>query len=241
MRMSSRHASLVKIVAPIVAAVVIVGAVGGIVWGNSSATQAANNYHQHRQALTPQLRAAPPTATTATPGVQRYAGQIHDALISGLPAQAVIVSFQAQHLWAYQNGQVVLENAVTTGIRGVTDFGTDFGPMKVVRKAHPWTMHSPWPKGSQYYYPDTVVQWTTFFTNTGEAIHDASWEPASELGPGSQYNASTRSHGCIHLPMAKAQWMFSWAPVGMPVIVYPGDGSPVANQLSQITTDDQGN
>jgi len=26
----------------------------------------------------------------------------------------------------------------------------------------------------------------------------------------------------------------------MPVIVYPGDGSPVANQLSQITTDDQG-
>src|ERR1051326_7484170 len=58
MRMSSRHASLVKIVAPIVAAVVIVGAVGGIVWGNSSATQAANNYHQQRQALTAQLRAA---------------------------------------------------------------------------------------------------------------------------------------------------------------------------------------
>jgi hypothetical protein len=29
--------------------------------------------------------------------------------------------------------------------------------------------------------------------------------------------------------------------VGMPVIVYPGDGSSVSNQLSKITTDDQGN
>lgn len=180
------------------------------------------------------------TAALGAAGAQRYAGQIHDALINGLPAQAVIVSFQAQHLWAYQNGQVVLENAVTTGIRGVTDFGTDFGPMKVLRKSHPWTMHSPWPKTSIYYYPDTVVQWTLFFTDTGEAIHDAYWEPDSELGPGSQYNASTRSHGCIHLPLAKSEWMYNWAAVGTPVIVYPGDGSPVANQLAQITTDDQG-
>ena len=30
------------------------------------------------------------------------------------------------------------------------------------------------------------------------------------------------------------------ADVNMPVIVYPGDGSPVAHQLSLITTNDQG-
>jgi hypothetical protein len=34
--------------------------------------------------------------------------------------------------------------------------------------------------------------------------------------------------------------MEGWADVGMPVIVYPGDGSSVANQLSKITTDDNG-
>jgi lipoprotein-anchoring transpeptidase ErfK/SrfK len=179
-------------------------------------------------------------AALGAAAAQRYAGQIHDALRAGLPSKAVIVSFQAQRLWAYENSQVVLETPVTTGIRGVTDYGTDFGPMKVLYKEHPHTMHSPWPKTSPLYYPDVVVQWTTFFTWTGESIHDASWEPDSLLGPGSQYNASTRSHGCIHVPSSDAQSMYNWAPVGMPVIVYPGDGSPVSNQLAQITTDDQG-
>lgn len=86
-----------------------------------------------------------------------------------------------------------------------------------------------------------MVQWTTFFTWTGEAIHDASWQPDSTLGPGSQYNKDIRSHGCIHIPLGRAEWMYNWAPVGMRVIVYPGDGSPVANQLALITADDQGN
>jgi hypothetical protein len=179
-------------------------------------------------------------AALGTAGAQRYASTIHDALINGLPSQIVLISFQAQHLWAYQNGLVVMDNAVTTGIRGVTDYGTDFGPMTVLRKSHPWTFKSPWPRGSPHWYPDTTAQWSIFFTSTGESIHDAYWEPDSVLGPGSQYNASTRSHGCVHIPLGKAQWMYDWAPVGTPVMVYPGDGSTVANQLSQITTDDHG-
>ena len=39
----------------------------------------------------------------------------------GLPAKVVIISFQAQHLWAYQNARIAMETPVTTGIRGVTD------------------------------------------------------------------------------------------------------------------------
>jgi lipoprotein-anchoring transpeptidase ErfK/SrfK len=170
---------------------------------------------------------------------QRYGGQIHQAVFSTLPAQFVLVSFSGQHVWAYQNGQVTMDSAVTTGIQGVTDFGTDFGPMKVLYKAHPWTMKSPYPKGSQYWYPDTPVQWTVWFT-MGESFHDASWESDSQLGPGSQYDPSTRSHGCIHLPLNLAQWIYDWANVGTPVIVYPGDGTPPAHQLSQITTDPAG-
>ncbi len=180
-------------------------------------------------------------AALGAAGVQRYASAIHNALINELPSQTVLVSFQAQHLWAYQKGQVAMDNAVTTGIRGVTDYGTDFGPMKILRKAHPWTFKSPWPKDSPHWYPDTTAQWSTFFTSTGESVHDAYWESDSQLGPGSQYDASTRSHGCIHIPSGKAQWMYDWAQVGTPVVVYPGDGSTVANQLSQITTDNQGN
>ena len=179
-------------------------------------------------------------AALGAAAAQRYGGQIHDALMAGLPAKSVIVSFQAQHVWAYEGSKVVMDNAVTTGIRGEGDFGTDFGPMKVLHKDHPWKFQSPWPKGSPHWYPDTVVQWTTFYTVTGEAFHDATWQPDSTLGPGSQFTQGLQSHGCIHLPVSQAQWMYNWADVGMPVIVYPGDGSPVANQLSQITTNDQG-
>jgi hypothetical protein len=180
-------------------------------------------------------------AALGTAAALRYAPQVRDALISGMPAKAVIISFQDQHLWSFQNGQMIKDTPVTTGIWGVSDIGTDFGPMKVLRKSHPWTMQSPWPKTSPYWYPDTVVQWATFFTNTGESIHDAYWEADSRLGPGSQYDPTTRSHGCVHVPVGVAQWMEDWADVGTPVIVYPGDGSSVANQLSKITTDDQGN
>jgi hypothetical protein len=177
---------------------------------------------------------------TGAAAAQMYSSWIRQQLLAGLPAKSVIVSFTDQHVWAYQGSQLVMDNAVTTGIRGISDFGTDFGPMKILHKDHPWKFQSPWPKGSPHWYPDTVVQWTAFFTSTGEAFHDASWEPDSDLGPGSQYTQGLQSHGCIHLPADKAEWMYSWAEVGMPVIVFPGDGSSVANQLSQITTNDQG-
>jgi hypothetical protein len=179
-------------------------------------------------------------AALGAAAAQMYSSRIHQALAAGLPAKTVIVSFQDQHVWAFQGSQVVMDTPVTTGIRGVTDFGTDFGPMKILHKDHPWKFQSPWPKGSPHWYPDTVVQWTAFFTSTGEAFHDASWQPDSTLGPGSQYTQGLQSHGCIHLAADKAQWMYTWADIGMPVIVYPGDGSSVANQLSQITTNDQG-
>jgi hypothetical protein len=184
--------------------------------------------------------ADPSQAATGAAAAQRYAGMIHDALNAGMPAKSVIVSFQAQHTWAFEGSKVVMDTPVTTGIRGEGDFGTDFGPMKVLRKSHPWKFQSPWPKGSPHWYPDTTVQWTTFFTVTGEAFHDADWQPDSTLGPGSQFTQGLQSHGCIHLPAGRAQWVYSWADVGMPIIVYPGDGSSVANQLAQITTNDQG-
>ncbi len=178
---------------------------------------------------------------TGAAAIQRYASQIHDLVMQNLGPKHIVVSFQGQHVWAYEGAKTVMDTAATTGIRGVTDYGTDFGPMKVLYTEHPHTMHSPYPKGSPYWYPDTVVQWTVFFTYSGESFHDASWEADSQLGPGSQYEASTRSHGCVHIPYSLAQWLYGWADVGTPVDVVPMDGQPVAAQLAQITTDDQGN
>ena len=171
---------------------------------------------------------------------ERYGAQVHTLLMQGLAPKHIILSFAAQHVWAYENGSVAMDSLVTTGIRGNTAYGTDFGPMKILWRSHPYKFHSPWPKGSPYWYPDTVVQWTAFFTISGEAFHDAYWQPDSTLGPGSQYQTWTRSHGCVHLPYNLAHWMYDWAVEGTPVDVYPGDGTPVANQLALMTTDNQG-
>lgn len=176
-------------------------------------------------------------AALGAAGAQRYDGQLHDLVMGGLPPKAIIISHSGQHLWALENGKVVQDALITTG--KPPDLATDLGPMKVLYKSAPWKMHSPWPKGSPSWYPDTLVQMVIWFTNTGEGLHDADWQPCC-WGPGSQYGAYA-SHGCIHVPIASEQFLFNWAVVGTPVIVYPGDGSPVKDQLAQISTDDQGN
>ena len=178
----------------------------------------------------------PNQAALGAGGAQRYAGRIHDALMAGLPGKTIIISYAGQHLWAYEGPQVVQDTLITTGR---PELPTDVGPMKVLKKDSPWKMHSPWPKGSPYWYPDTNVQMVLWFTNTGEGLHDASWQPCC-WGPGSQYSGYA-SHGCIHVPYGSESFLFNWAPVGTPVIVYQGDGSPVSNQLAQISTDDRGN
>lgn len=179
----------------------------------------------------------------ATAAVQRYGGQVHQLLATNLARKQVIVYWQAQQMWAYENGQQVQSTVVTTGPRGDTKLGTDFGPMKVLRKNHPYKMHSPWPQGSPNWYPDTDVQYAVFFTGSGEAFHDASWQPDKTLGPGSQYTEGTRSHGCIHLPWQGpnlAEWMYNWADLNMPVDVIPGNGQPVSDQLGLMTTNNNG-
>ena len=180
--------------------------------------------------------ADPNQSAIGAAGAQLVSGQIHNTLMAGLPAKAIIISYSGQHLWAYEGGKLVQETAVTTGRPALP---TDLGAMKVLRKDSPWKMHSPWPKGSPYYYPDAMVQMVVWFTNTGEGLHDASWQQCC-WGPGSQYTGFA-SHGCIHLPNSAERFIYNWSQVGVPVVVYQGDGTPVNDQVAKISTDDQGN
>jgi lipoprotein-anchoring transpeptidase ErfK/SrfK len=176
-------------------------------------------------------------ATLAVAGVQHYAAQLHNGLLHDGPSRLIVVSVQGQHLVAYEDGRVVVDTPVTTGRPALA---TDIGAMRVLRKDAPWTMQSPWPKGSPEWYPDTVVEMVVWFTKNGEGLHDASWQPATTLGPGSQ-NGPFASHGCIHLTLAAILALFTWAAIGTPVVVYPGDGAPVASQALQQSVDAMGN
>jgi lipoprotein-anchoring transpeptidase ErfK/SrfK len=145
---------------------------------------------------------------------------LQDAMRQNLPAKAITISLNDQVIRAYENGKQVFWSYVTTGRPGLE---TDPGNFKVYWKVSPWTMHSPWPKGSPYWYPDSKVQMVMWF-NGGDGIHDASWR--SVYGPGTEYphydptGEDNGTHGCVNVPFRNMVWLWNWTPTGTPVIVY---------------------
>ena len=166
------------------------------------------------------------TSTTAA-GLEQVAGGLMvqekvltDAMAQTLPDKALTISLNDQVIRAYDHGQQVFWSYVTTGRPGLE---TDPGSFKVYWKVSPWTMHSPWPKGSPFWYPDSKVRFVMWF-NGGDGIHDASWR--SRYGPGTNgphYDPTgedTGTHGCVNVPYSNMVWLWNWTPTGTPVIVY---------------------
>jgi len=143
-----------------------------------------------------------------------------DAMTQTLPEKAITISLSEQVIRAYEHGKQVFWSYTTTGRPGLE---TDPGSFKVYWKVSPWTMHSPWPKGSAYWYPDSKVQMVMWF-NGGDGIHDAYWR--SRYGPGTNgphYDPTgedTGTHGCVNVPYQNMVWLWNWTPTGTPVIVY---------------------
>jgi len=166
------------------------------------------------------------TVTTTTDleqvngGLQVQDKVLKDAMTRTLPDKAITISLSEQVIRAYEHGQQVFWSYTTTGRPGLE---TDPGSFKVYWKVSPWTMHSPWPKGSAYWYPDSKVQMVMWF-NGGDGIHDASWR--SRYGPGTNgphYDPTgedTGTHGCVNVPYSNMVWLWNWTPTGTPVIVY---------------------
>lgn len=176
----------------------------------------------HVQLLAGKLNAA----TTLTAIQQVHGGLmvqdkvLQDAMNQNLPDKAITISLKEQVLRAYEKGKQVFWSYVTTGRPGLE---TDPGNFKVYWKVSPWTMHSPWPKGSPFWYPDSKVQMVMWF-NGGDGIHDASWR--SVYGPGTEYphydptGEDTGTHGCVNVPFRNMVWLWNWTPTNTPVIVY---------------------
>jgi lipoprotein-anchoring transpeptidase ErfK/SrfK len=172
------------------------------------------------------LSADLPTASTA-PALEQVAGGLmvadtvlQQAMQTNLPEKALTISLKEQVVRAYDHGKVVFTTLATTGRPGLE---TDPGSFKVYAKNSPWTMHSPWPKGSPYWYPDSKVKMVMWF-NGGDGIHDAYWR--AYYGPGTQYQhydplgENTGTHGCVNVPYSAEVWLWNWTPIGTPVIVY---------------------
>ncbi len=156
---------------------------------------------------------------------QHYAAQVHDLLLQNLPPKVMIVSLQAQEFWAYADGGLVINTYVTTGIAALP---TPPGLHHIMAKYSPYRFVSPWGPGSPYYFDPLWSTYAMLWKDGGYFLHDASWRHV--FGPGTQARGS---HGCINLPPPIAGSVFYFAEVGTPLVVIPGDGSPISQQLSQ--------
>ena len=141
---------------------------------------------------------------------------LQTAMSQSLPEKALTISLKEQVIRAYSHGQQVFWSYVTTGRPGLE---TDPGNFKVYWKVSPWTMHSPWPKGSPYWYPDSKVKMVMWF-NGGDGIHDAYWR--AYYGPGTEYphydpyGENNGTHGCVNVPYSNMVWLWNWTPTGTP-------------------------
>lgn len=130
----------------------------------------------------------------------------------GFGGTYVEVSIADQHLWYYEDGELVLDSPVVTGTRGSHDtprgqFFVQFTQRNAVLVGRPDADGNP-------SYRTPVSYWMPFYNGCG--MHDANWR--SSFG-GGIYTYSG-SHGCVNMPSGAAGELFRHVEKGVPVIVY---------------------
>jgi lipoprotein-anchoring transpeptidase ErfK/SrfK len=133
----------------------------------------------------------------------------------------ILVSVSEQYLWAYEDGEIVVQSFVTTG-RPRAD--TPTGTYQVLVKYTDYKFISPYPEGHEFYYNSQMSNYSLRYTWDGYHIHDAPWR--SDYGPGTNVphqdslgRWQTGSIGCVNVAAGAMERLFEWAEVGTPVVV----------------------
>lgn len=116
------------------------------------------------------------------------------------------IDYTNQHMWYYEEGQLVLDSDVVTG-NVAKGNGSPDGLFKVVYKQSPAVL-----KGEDY--ESDVEYFIVFAYNVG--VHDASWRTHF----GGEYYKTDGSHGCVNAPRDIAAELYGKIAVDTPVIAY---------------------
>jgi len=135
--------------------------------------------------------------------------------------KVVVVSLREQEARMYDNGKLVKAITVTTGD---PQLASPPGIHCVMQKVHDINFVSPDPPGSPNYYNPTPIHWGLLYSYYGYFLHDAWWRAwfgkYSNLPHYDPISFNNGSHGCVNFPLDQMQWLYDWASVGTPVIVY---------------------
>ncbi len=123
------------------------------------------------------------------------------------------INLSKQHLWVWQDHQVIYESPVTSGATGA-GFPTVTGLFSIYYKTTNTHLVG-YQYGPRYNYDVFVQYWMPFYQGYG--LHDASWRNGNFGGSDYYYGGS---HGCVNLPLATAAFLYNWADIGTPVWVH---------------------
>jgi hypothetical protein len=125
----------------------------------------------------------------------------------------VEVSIAEQRLWAYEEGQLILDTKVSTGIPwlGTTNgipTETPRGNFNVMSKMPVRHMGNGQVTSDLSAYELPGVPWVSYFHGTGVALHGTYWH---------DNYGNEMSHGCVNMHPDEAKWIFRWlTPVSEP-------------------------
>lgn len=122
------------------------------------------------------------------------------------------VNLAAQHVYAYEGANRVFDFVISSGKWAPTPRGT----FSIARKVRAQAMTGGNRAiGTYYYLPN--VPYVMFFGNSqipwsqGFSFHGTYWH--NNFG-------QPMSHGCVNMKIPEAGLLYSWAPIGTPVVIY---------------------
>jgi lipoprotein-anchoring transpeptidase ErfK/SrfK len=145
--------------------------------------------------------AAPPEDPGPAPAPEAPMSSAEVPDPSVVEGKQIIVVLSKQQVYAYENGTLLRQFIVSTGLPGTP---TVQGNFEIYLKVLSQRMTGP-----DYDLPD--VPWVMYFYK-GYSFHGTYWH--NNFG-------FPMSHGCVNMRTPEAEWLYGWAPVGTPVEVQP--------------------
>ena len=134
--------------------------------------------------------------------------------INDLGNTYIEVDLTEQYMWYYQNGNIIFQSEIVSGLPSDPDRKTPPGIFTLNSKSSPSVLRGEMTANGTYSYEQPVTYWMPF--NGGIGFHDADWQP---YFGGDRY-LTGGSHGCINLPPENAGQLYSLIQYDVPIICF---------------------
>ena len=151
------------------------------------------------------------TQTTREPV---YSMRANSYGVNDLGNTYIEVDLTDQYMWYYQDGNVIFESDIVSGLASDPERKTPPGIFTLYYKKSPDVLRGTKKADGTYSYEQPVTYWMPF--NGGIGFHDADWQP---YFGGDRY-LTGGSHGCINMPPDKAGELYNIIQYNVPIICF---------------------